>query len=110
MMMGCDVLRLVHPEDREPVAARLRLVLQESRIALGRYFRVLRLDGQSVDVEMAGARIEFQGRTSMQLVLRDITERKHIEECLVQMLAVQMRGTVQTGPGPGTEFQVNFNV
>ena len=29
---------------------------------------------------------------------------------LVQMLARQMRGTVQTGPGPGTEFQINFNV
>ena len=29
---------------------------------------------------------------------------------LVQMLAGQMRGTVQTGPGPGTEFQISFNV
>jgi PAS domain S-box-containing protein len=29
---------------------------------------------------------------------------------LVQMLAKQMRGAVQTGPGPGTEFQVRFNV
>ncbi len=29
---------------------------------------------------------------------------------LVQMLAGQMRGTVQTSPGPGTEFQIRFNV
>ena len=29
---------------------------------------------------------------------------------LVQMLTKQMRGTVQAGPGPGTEFQINFNV
>jgi len=29
---------------------------------------------------------------------------------LVQMLAGQLRGSVQTGPGPGTEFQVNFKV
>jgi len=29
---------------------------------------------------------------------------------LVQMLAKQMRGTVETGPGPGAEFQINFNV
>jgi PAS domain S-box-containing protein len=28
---------------------------------------------------------------------------------LVQMLAGQIRGTVQTGPGPGTEFHVNFD-
>ncbi|MFH0994179.1 MAG: histidine kinase dimerization/phosphoacceptor domain -containing protein [Pseudomonadota bacterium] len=86
-LVGRDVLSLVHPEDREPVAARLRLVVQESRVALGRYFRVLRLDGQPVDVEMTGARIEFQGRTAVQLVLRDITERKHIEECLSSTLA-----------------------
>jgi PAS domain S-box-containing protein len=29
---------------------------------------------------------------------------------LVQMLAKQMCGTVQTGPGSGTVFQINFNV
>ncbi len=29
---------------------------------------------------------------------------------LVQMLTKQMRGTVEIGPGPGTEFQINFNV
>ncbi|MBI5591305.1 MAG: PAS domain S-box protein [Deltaproteobacteria bacterium] len=29
---------------------------------------------------------------------------------LVQMLASQMRGTVELGPGPGTEFQFIFNV
>jgi PAS domain S-box-containing protein len=29
---------------------------------------------------------------------------------LVQMLAGQMRGTVQTGPGSDTEFQIRFNV
>jgi PAS domain S-box-containing protein len=29
---------------------------------------------------------------------------------LVQMLAGQMRGRVRTGPGPGTEFQISFNV
>jgi len=29
---------------------------------------------------------------------------------LVEMLTSQIHGTVQTGPGPGTEFQVNFKV
>jgi two-component sensor histidine kinase len=29
---------------------------------------------------------------------------------LVKMLTKQMCGTVQTGPGPGTVFQINFNV
>jgi two-component sensor histidine kinase len=29
---------------------------------------------------------------------------------LVQMLAGQMHGTVQAGSGPGTEFQIRFNV
>lgn len=29
---------------------------------------------------------------------------------LVQMLAGQIHGTVQTGPGPGTEFRVDFNI
>jgi len=47
----------------------------------------------------AGLHMDLDWRQSSSLGLR-----------LVQMLAGQMRGTMQTGPRPGTEFQVNFKV
>ena len=81
-LVGREVLSLVPPEDREAVAARMRRSMENGRTALIRQFHVLRLDGQPVDVETAGARIEFQGRTAVQLVLRDISEIKRTEQAL----------------------------
>lgn len=78
-VVGCEVLRLVHPDDRAAVAERVRVVAREGRTSPIRQFRMLRLDGQPVDVEVTGARVEFQGRSAVQVVLRDITERKQAE-------------------------------
>jgi PAS domain S-box-containing protein len=46
-----------------------------------------------------GLPVDLDWRQSITLGLR-----------LVQMLAKQMKATVEAGPGPGTEFQINFNV
>jgi len=81
-VIGREVLSLVHPEDREAVAARMRQAFVEGSTALHRCFRVLRMDGHPVDVETIGARIEFQGRPSVQVLLRDITDRKQAEMVL----------------------------
>jgi len=78
-VVGCEVLRLVHPDDRAAMAERERAVARHGVIAPVRQFRMLRLDGQPVDVEATGARIEFRGRPAAQVVLRDITERKRAE-------------------------------
>jgi two-component sensor histidine kinase len=40
----------------------------------------------------------------------DLRQSNSLGLRLVQMLAGQMRGSVQTGPGPGTEFQISFKV
>ncbi len=40
------------------------------------------LDGQELDVEVAGVPISYQGAAAAQLVIRDISERKHAEETL----------------------------
>lgn len=79
-IIGCDVLTLTHPDDREAVATRMRLSAQEGRITPVRAFRVVRLDGEPVDVETTGSPIEFQDRPAVQVVLRDITDRKRMEE------------------------------
>lgn len=42
----------------------------------------VRPDGRTVDVELIGAPIRFEGHPARQVVFRDITERKRVEEAL----------------------------
>jgi PAS domain S-box-containing protein len=72
------VLELVHPSERDQVAARNRQLLEGGEVPL-RECRLLRLDGQSVPVETSSIRIDYLGIASIQVVARDISERKRIE-------------------------------
>jgi diguanylate cyclase (GGDEF)-like protein/PAS domain S-box-containing protein len=48
-------------------------------------FQVNRLDGQTIDVEMAATTIFYEGRSAVQVVGRDITERKKTEKTIQYM-------------------------
>jgi PAS domain S-box-containing protein len=77
-LLGRRVLELVHPDSletvRRPVDVGKRLDLREVKI--------LRLDGQTIEVEVTATPIQYQGQPAIQVVLRDITERKRAEEAL----------------------------
>lgn len=48
-------------------------------------FQVKRLDGETIDVEMAATSIFYEGRFAVQVVGRDITERKQAEKTIQNM-------------------------
>jgi diguanylate cyclase (GGDEF)-like protein/PAS domain S-box-containing protein len=48
-------------------------------------FQVKRLDGRTIDVEMASTPILYEGRFAVQIVGRDITERKKAEKTIKTM-------------------------
>jgi PAS domain S-box-containing protein len=73
-----EVLDLVHPDERDIVVARNRQLLEGGEVPL-RECRLLRLDGRSVSVETSSIRIDYQGVPSIQVIARDISERKRIE-------------------------------
>ena len=72
------VLDLVHPEDRATVRDRIKQLLEGEEIPL-RECRLLRLDGQTVPVEMSSVMLDYQGKPSIQVIARDISERKRAE-------------------------------
>jgi PAS domain S-box-containing protein len=78
-LVGRQVLDLVHPDTREAVRERVRLLLEERRAAPLLEERLLRLDGSAVDVEVIAAPCSYNGRPAAQVILHDITERKQAE-------------------------------
>ncbi len=81
-LIGRKFLDLVHPDYREIIQARIKRVLETGEPAPLLEEKYFRLDGSLVDVEVAGTAINYLGKPSIQIVLRDITGRKRIEEAL----------------------------
>ncbi|MCK8519759.1 PAS domain S-box protein [Methanoculleus sp. 7T] len=68
--------------------------------------QVVRLDGTTVPVEGRGTRTIFEGRPAVQVVMRDITQRKYAEEQLQAsnrylMLLNRIIGTSASAHSPG---------
>lgn len=78
-IVGKDVLDQIHPDDRGAIKNRIAEVYKYKPLAPLRATKILRLDGRAVDVETTGSRIIYQGKPAMQVILRDITERKQAE-------------------------------
>ena len=83
-LIGKHVLDVVHPDSRDIVKRRIREVEElGSSTALNEQKHV-KLNGEVIDVEVAGIPFLFQGRPAVQAVIRDITERRRGQEALRQ--------------------------
>ncbi len=74
---------LIHPDDRDAIKARMQLALVEQRVPL-RETRMMSLDGRVTPVETVGSIVNLQGEPAVQIIIRDVTERKQSEEALLQ--------------------------
>jgi PAS domain S-box-containing protein len=77
--IGIPVLQIIHPDYRELVKERIRKQ-EEGKAAPLIEEKLLRLDGTSVDVEIASIPFTYKGKPAMYGVFMDITEHKKLEE------------------------------
>ena len=86
-----NLLDLVHPDDRGSLVARIGQLLAGEELSPGEC-RFIRPNGTEVSVESSAALIDYQGRPSIQMIARDVTERKRGErerEAMLKELAYQ---------------------
>jgi PAS domain S-box-containing protein len=79
-VVGRPMMDFVHPEFHAVVAERVKKMLETGGPAYLLEEKILRLDGSVRDVEIAGGRVAFQGEPAIQLVGRDVTERRRAAE------------------------------
>ncbi|HSP21871.1 MAG TPA: EAL domain-containing protein [Planococcus sp. (in: firmicutes)] len=80
-LVGKSVLGFVPPENREAIKERVsRMVSGEGEAPIEQELVIP--GGKALEVEIRGARMEFEGKPSIQLILRDITEQKKVRRKL----------------------------
>jgi len=83
-LLGTPIIERVHPTYREMVTKRTRNVIEKFQPAALQEEKLLRLDGSSVEVEIVGAPLTYLGKPAIQVIARDITERKRAQEAVQQ--------------------------
>ena len=82
-LVGRPVDLTVHPDYKSLVRERIQQAQSVVGHANPRHEeKVLRLDGSAIDVEAVGTHLVYQGEPAVQVVLRDITDRKAAERAL----------------------------
>ena len=67
-------------KEKEAAQKRVRRLLQAGDRSPVYEHKLLRLDGTEIDVEIVGTRLVYQGKQAVQIIARDVTERKRVEE------------------------------
>ena len=81
-LIGQNILDFVHPDYRQIVLDRTQVIHEQSQTVPLLEEKFLRLDGSTVDVEVAGVPFVFHGEQAVQVIITDITERKQAQEII----------------------------
>ncbi len=89
-LIGMSMLDIVHPDNRQDTEARLRQLGKKADRAPWVEERYVRLDGRVIDVEVCSVNFISKGAPAVQMIFKDITKRKEVEEKLKQMALYDM--------------------
>lgn len=78
-LIGRSIADLYPPEQREEARARVLRAEARGAVASGEE-ELVRLDGVRIVIEMVGASVTYEGAQALQIVFRDVTERRRVEE------------------------------
>ncbi|MGB8706637.1 MAG: PAS domain S-box protein [Dehalococcoidia bacterium] len=96
-IIGKPVIDVIHPDYREIVAERMQKALKTGMALPTLEEKFLRLDGTEIDVEVRAAPLIYQGKPAMQAVVRDVSERKQVEESL-RLSERNFRHSIENSP------------
>jgi len=79
---------LVSAEDQRRFVEELRGLSETGAIAPRIEARLVRLDGRPLDAEITAASVTFDGRPAVQVLIRDVSERRAVERMKDELLSV----------------------
>jgi PAS domain S-box-containing protein len=96
-LLGLPVLSVIHPDDVDVVRQRIFIGMTERKALPPMEEKFVRLDGLIIEVEVTSLPIIFQGKPAIQVVVRDITDQKKLQNQFFQSQKIQSIGTLAGG-------------
>lgn len=96
---GKPVLDFVHPKYHDAIKERVRRITEGGDIVPLIEEKFVRLDGTTIDVEVVAMPVTWEGKQAIQVVFRDLTERKRAEEGLKRSLSLLQATLDSTADG-----------
>lgn len=90
-LIGKPVYEVFHPDYHETIRARLKQMIEEKQAVPMIHEKIIRLDGSLRDVEVAAVPIHDERGVTIQVILRDISERIQAEEKLQNQISELQR-------------------
>jgi len=84
-IIGKAVMDIVHPDFHTSAAERMKQVYEKNSSVPWIEEKFIRLDGNEISVEVAGISFMHQGKRAVQMMFKDITDRKAVEKRLEQL-------------------------
>ncbi|CAA7617117.1 Signal transduction histidine kinase [Candidatus Terasakiella magnetica] len=94
ILVGRPVLDFIHAESLQVAAVRIADPTDSHTLS---QFKLLRINGQPFDAEVLACSITFHGVLARLLVIRDVTERTHVQEQLLQTAKLATLGEMAAG-------------
>ncbi|MEW6354684.1 MAG: PAS domain S-box protein [Planctomycetota bacterium] len=94
-VMGMEVMDVIHPDDRHVLARRRQLAAKDRPRVYE--LRDVRADGSAVDVEVYSSAIQIGGELAILSTVHDITERKQMQQEILQSSKLAALGTMISG-------------
>jgi two-component system, cell cycle sensor histidine kinase and response regulator CckA len=96
-IIGSSIYDYIHPDSLELAQQRIQTGSLHQKALPPVEEKFIRPDGTIIDLEITSIPIIFEGRLSIQVVARNITEQKKLREELLQSQKIQSLGTLAGG-------------
>jgi two-component system cell cycle sensor histidine kinase/response regulator CckA len=104
-VIGKPAIDFIHPEHREVAAQRMAKLQSPGQTVPFLEEKFVRLDGSTVDVEVAAASFKIGKESASQVIVHDLTERKRAER---ELLAAETRFRLLVEQLPAITYMAGF--